>query len=47
MAKDGKPTRKNLLQIEDRMELSERGHDTLEIVNQHYVEDECEEVTAD
>ena len=29
MAKDVKPTRKNLMQIEDRIELSERGHDTL------------------
>src|SRR6056297_2997623 len=30
MAKDVKPTRKNLMQIEDRIELSERGHGTLE-----------------
>ena len=30
MADDVKPTRKNLMQIEDRIELSERGHDTLE-----------------
>ena len=30
MAKDVKPTRKNLMQIEERIELSERGHDTLE-----------------
>ena len=30
MAKDVKPTRKNLMQIEDRIELSARGHDTLE-----------------
>ncbi|WP_424017198.1 V-type ATP synthase subunit D [Halorientalis pallida] len=30
MAKDVKPTRKNLMAIEDRIELSERGHDTLE-----------------
>ncbi|MFB6302323.1 MAG: V-type ATP synthase subunit D [Haloferacaceae archaeon] len=30
MAKDVKPTRKNLMEIEDRIELSERGHDTLE-----------------
>lgn len=30
MAKDVKPTRKNLMQIEDRIELSDRGHDTLE-----------------
>jgi len=30
MAKDVKPTRKNLMHIEDRIELSERGHDTLE-----------------
>jgi V/A-type H+-transporting ATPase subunit D len=30
MAKDVKPTRKELMQIEDRIELSERGHDTLE-----------------
>ncbi|MFC6837191.1 V-type ATP synthase subunit D [Halomarina ordinaria] len=30
MASDVKPTRKNLMAIEDRIELSERGHDTLE-----------------
>src|SRR6056297_1229543 len=30
MAQDVKPTRKNLIAIEDRIELSERGHDTLE-----------------
>ncbi|MCT9094611.1 V-type ATP synthase subunit D [Haloarchaeobius sp. HME9146] len=30
MANDVKPTRKNLMAIEDRIELSERGHDTLE-----------------
>jgi V/A-type H+-transporting ATPase subunit D len=30
MAEDVKPTRKNLMEIEDRIELSERGHDTLE-----------------
>jgi V/A-type H+-transporting ATPase subunit D len=30
MAKDVKPTRKELMQIEDRIELSARGHDTLE-----------------
>jgi len=30
MAEDVKPTRKNLMQIEDRIELSERGHNTLE-----------------
>jgi V/A-type H+-transporting ATPase subunit D len=30
MAKDVKPTRKNLMAIEDRIELSEQGHDTLE-----------------
>jgi V/A-type H+-transporting ATPase subunit D len=30
MAEDVKPTRKNLMHIEDRIELSERGHDTLE-----------------
>ena len=30
MAEDVKPTRKNLMQIEDRIDLSERGHDTLE-----------------
>lgn len=30
MANDVKPTRKNLMQIEDRIDLSERGHDTLE-----------------
>jgi V/A-type H+-transporting ATPase subunit D len=30
MSQDVKPTRKNLMQIEDRIELSERGHDTLE-----------------
>ncbi|MFT4964822.1 MAG: V/A-type H+-transporting ATPase subunit D [Halobacteriales archaeon] len=30
MAEDVKPTRKNLMEIEDRIELSERGHSTLE-----------------
>ncbi len=30
MAKDVKPTRKNLMEIDDRIELSERGHGTLE-----------------
>jgi len=30
MAGDVKPTRKNLMAIEERIELSERGHDTLE-----------------
>jgi V/A-type H+-transporting ATPase subunit D len=30
MAKDVKPTRKNLMAIEDRIEFSEQGHDTLE-----------------
>ncbi|MFB6125174.1 MAG: V-type ATP synthase subunit D [Halanaeroarchaeum sp.] len=30
MAEDVKPTRKNLMEIEDRIQLSERGHDTLE-----------------
>ena len=30
MANDVKPTRKNLMEIEDRIDLSERGHDTLE-----------------
>ncbi|MFC7136406.1 V-type ATP synthase subunit D [Halobaculum litoreum] len=30
MADDVKPTRKNLMEIEDRIDLSERGHDTLE-----------------
>jgi V/A-type H+-transporting ATPase subunit D len=30
MAKDVKPTRKNLMAIEERIELSERGHNTLE-----------------
>jgi len=30
MAEDVKPTRKNLMEIEDRIDLSERGHDTLE-----------------
>jgi len=30
MAEDVKPTRKNLMEIEDRIELSEKGHDTLE-----------------
>ena len=30
MADDVKPTRKELMRIEDRIELSERGHDTLE-----------------
>ncbi|ERH03234.1 MAG: H(+)-transporting ATP synthase, vacuolar type, subunit D [uncultured archaeon A07HR60] len=30
MAEDVKPTRKNLMEIEDRIEFSEQGHDTLE-----------------
>lgn len=30
MAEDVKPTRKELMRIEDRIDLSERGHDTLE-----------------
>ena len=30
MAEDVKPTRKNLMEIEERIEFSERGHDTLE-----------------
>jgi V/A-type H+-transporting ATPase subunit D len=30
MAKDVKPTRKNLMEIKERIEFSERGHDTLE-----------------
>jgi V/A-type H+-transporting ATPase subunit D len=30
MANDVKPTRKELMEIEDRIDLSERGHDTLE-----------------
>ncbi len=30
MAEDVKPTRKNLMAIEERIQLSERGHDTLE-----------------
>ena len=30
MSEDVKPTRKNLMAIEDRIELSEQGHDTLE-----------------
>ena len=30
MSNDVKPTRKNLMAIEERIELSERGHDTLE-----------------
>jgi V/A-type H+-transporting ATPase subunit D len=30
MAEDVKPTRKNLMAIEERIELSDRGHDTLE-----------------
>ena len=30
MTEDVKPTRKNLMEIEDRIEFSERGHDTLE-----------------
>lgn len=30
MATDVKPTRKNLMEIDDRIDLSERGHDTLE-----------------
>ncbi len=30
MAEDVKPTRKNLMEIEDRIDLSEQGHGTLE-----------------
>ncbi len=30
MAEDVKPTRKNLMEVEDRIEFSEQGHDTLE-----------------
>ena len=30
MTEDVKPTRKNLMEIEERIELSEKGHDTLE-----------------
>ena len=32
MAKDVKPTRKNLMAIEDRIELSERGQDRKSVV---------------
>jgi V/A-type H+-transporting ATPase subunit D len=53
MAKDVKPTRKNLMQIEDRIELSERGHDTLEqkrdglIMEFMDILDEAQDVRAD
>ena len=30
MPEDFKPTRKNLLRVKDRIQLSERGHNTLE-----------------
>jgi len=53
MAKDVKPTRKNLMQIEDRIELSERGHDTLEkkrdglIMEFMEILDQAQDVRAD
>jgi V/A-type H+-transporting ATPase subunit D len=53
MAQDVKPTRKELMQIEDRIELSERGHDTLEqkrdglIMEFMDILDEAQDVRAD
>jgi V/A-type H+-transporting ATPase subunit D len=53
MAEDVKPTRKNLMEIEDRIELSERGHDTLEqkrdglIMEFMDILDQAEEVRSD
>ena len=53
MAEDVKPTRKELMQIEDRIELSERGHDTLEqkrdglIMEFMDILDEAQDVRAD
>jgi V/A-type H+-transporting ATPase subunit D len=53
MATDVKPTRKNLMAIEDRIELSERGHDTLEkkrdglIMEFMEILDEAQDVRAD
>ncbi|WP_436928684.1 V-type ATP synthase subunit D [Halosimplex halobium] len=53
MAEDVKPTRKELMQIEERIELSERGHDTLEqkrdglIMEFMDILDEAQDVRAD
>ncbi|MFB6111558.1 MAG: V-type ATP synthase subunit D [Halobacteriaceae archaeon] len=53
MAEDVKPTRKNLMEIEERIELSERGHDTLEqkrdglIMEFMDILDQSEEVRSD
>jgi V/A-type H+-transporting ATPase subunit D len=53
MADDVKPTRKELMQIEDRIDLSERGHDTLEkkrdglIMEFQDILDEAQDVRAD
>jgi len=53
MAEDVKPTRKNLMQIEDRIQLSERGHDTLEkkrdglIMEFMEILDQAQDVRAD
>jgi H(+)-transporting ATP synthase, vacuolar type, subunit D len=53
MAEDVKPTRKNLMAINDRIDLSERGHDTLEqkrdglIMEFMEILDEAKDVRAD
>ncbi|QLH80508.1 V-type ATP synthase subunit D [Halosimplex pelagicum] len=53
MAEDVKPTRKELMRIEERIELSERGHDTLEqkrdglIMEFMDILDEAQDVRAD
>ena len=53
MAEDVKPTRKNLMAINDRIDLSERGHDTLEqkrdglIMEFMEILDEAQDVRAD
>jgi V/A-type H+-transporting ATPase subunit D len=53
MADDVKPTRKELMQIEDRIDLSERGHDTLEkkrdglIMEFQDILDEAQDVRSD
>jgi len=53
MAEDVKPTRKNLMAINDRIDLSERGHDTLEqkrdglIMEFMDILDEAQDVRAD
>ncbi|WP_459193711.1 V-type ATP synthase subunit D [Halosimplex sp. J119] len=53
MAEDVKPTRKELMHIEERIELSERGHDTLEqkrdglIMEFMDILDEAQDVRAD